>query len=144
MPRICKKCGGAVGEKNLYCIHCGMPLEKETEEYRNDRYEEDREEQAKILTMKDYLLILILMAIPVVNFIVCIVWILNSNGNPNRRNFAKAWLVLAVIGTILSGIVGFGLFQFLVMDHYVPYEQQFEYRIPEEYFEDAVFFEADV
>ena len=79
-------------------------------------------------------LMLILLAIPVVTFIVCIFWIISSNGNLNRKNFAKAWMIIAVVGTILSGILAFGAFQFIVMDHYVDIHEHIEYRTPEEQF----------
>ncbi|MBQ3567304.1 MAG: hypothetical protein IJA25_00040 [Anaerotignum sp.] len=130
MSRICKKCGGAVKMEDQFCMHCGMPLEKEEsvrEENRNDN-------KAEVLSMGDYLLMLILLAIPVVNFIVCILWIISGNGNPNRKNFAKAWLIISVVGTILSGILAFGAFQFIVMDHYVDIHEHIEYRTPEEQF----------
>ena len=130
MSRICKKCGGAVKMEDQFCMHCGMPLEKEEsvrEENRNDN-------KAEVLSMGDYLLMLILLAIPVVNFIICILWIISGNGNPNRKNFAKAWLIIAVVGTILSGILAFGAFQFIVMDHYVDIHEHIEYRTPEEQF----------
>ena len=130
MSRICKKCGGAVKMEDQFCMHCGMPLEKEEsvrEENRNDN-------KAEVLSMGDYLLMLILLVIPVVNFIVCILWIISGNGNPNRKNFAKAWLIIAVVGTILSGILAFGAFQFIVMDHYVDIHEHIEYRTPEEQF----------
>ena len=130
MSRICKKCGGAVKMEDQFCMHCGMPLEKEEsarEENRNDN-------KAEVLSLGDYLLMLILLAIPVVNFIVCILWIISGNGNPNRKNFAKAWLIIAVVGTILSGILAFGAFQFIVMDHYVDIHEHIEYRTPEEQF----------
>ena len=130
MSRICKKCGGAVKMEDQFCMHCGMPLEKEE----SAREENGNENKAEVLSMGDYLLMLILLAIPVVNFIVCILWIISGNGNPNRKNFAKAWLIIAVVGTILSGILAFGAFQFIVMDHYVDIHEHIEYRTPEEQF----------
>lgn len=129
MSRVCKKCGGAVKMEDQYCMHCGMPLEKEP------IYEEKQDEnKAEILSMWDYLLMLILLAIPVVNIIVCILWIVGKSGNPNRRNFAKAWLILAVVGTILSGILAFGAVQFLVLDNYVSPDYEFHHTFPEEEF----------
>lgn len=130
MSRICKKCGGAVKMEDQFCMHCGMPLEKEE----SAREENGNDNKAEVLSMGDYLLMLILLAIPVVNFIVCILWIISGNGNPNRKNFAKAWLIIAVVGTILSGILAFGAFQFIVMDHYVDIHEHIEYRTPEEQF----------
>lgn len=144
MSRVCKKCGGAVKMEDAFCMHCGMPLEKEEPKREEAEKEERRmENPAEVLSMGDYLLMLILLAIPVVNFIVCILWIAGKNGNPNRRNFAKAWMVLAVVGTIVSGILGYGLFQFLVMDHYVDIHEHIEYSIPQEQFIDEFLMELD-
>jgi uncharacterized membrane protein YccC len=41
------------------------------------------------------------MAIPLVGLIVCFVWAFGA-GNPNRRNFARACLILTVIGVAIS------------------------------------------
>ena len=139
MSRICKKCGGAVKMEDQFCMHCGMPLEKEE----SAREENGNDNKVEVLSMGDYLLMLILLAIPVVNFIVCILWIISGNGNPNRKNFAKAWLIIAVVGTILSGILAFGAFQFIVMDHYVDIHEHIEYSIPEEQFIDNFLMEMD-
>ncbi|MBR5590512.1 MAG: zinc ribbon domain-containing protein [Anaerotignum sp.] len=133
MNRVCKKCGGEVKMEDRFCMHCGMPLEEET--VKEEKIEEQFEEKADVLTMWEYLLILILMVIPVVNVIACIFWIVGKNGNPNRRNFAKAWMVLAVVGTLLGGVLTFGMTQFL-MDPIVKWEQHIEYNIPQEQFMD--------
>ena len=47
---------------------------------------------------------------------------------------AGAMTKLSVIGTILSGILAFGAFQFIVMDHPVNIHEHIEYSIPEEQF----------
>ena len=133
MNRVCKKCGGEVKMEDRFCMHCGMPLEEEP--VKEEKIEEQFEEKADVLTMWEYLLILILMAIPVVNVIACIFWIVGKNGNPNRKNFAKAWMLLAVVGTILGGVLTFGMTQFL-MDPIVEWEQHIEYNIPQEQFMD--------
>ena len=135
MSRVCKKCGGAVTAEDSFCMHCGMPLEKE-ETFKEETIKEN-ENKTDVLSVWDYLLMLIILAIPVVNIIVCIFWIIGKNGNPNRRNLAKAWMILAVAGTLLSGILSYGLFQFLVMDNYVDWEHHIEYSIPEEQFIDG-------
>ena len=137
MSKVCKKCGGTVKMEDAFCMHCGMPLEKE-EPRREETVNEDKREdgKAEVLSLWDYLLMLILLAIPVVNIVVCILWIVGKGGNPNRRNFAKAWMILAVVGTLLSGLLSFGMFQFLVMDHPVNIHEHIEYSIPEEQFID--------
>ncbi|MBQ2880326.1 MAG: zinc ribbon domain-containing protein [Anaerotignum sp.] len=143
MSRVCKKCGGAVKEEDTFCMHCGMPLEKEEPKREGFAKEERMDNRAEVLSMGDYLLMLILLSIPVVNFIVCILWIAGRNGNPNRRNFAKAWMVIAVVGTILSGILAYGAFQFIVMDHYVSPDYQFQHTFPEEEMLENFFMEMD-
>ena len=137
MSRVCKKCGGAVKAEDSFCMHCGMLLEKEEAFKEENIKDEKKEEKGDVLSVWDYLLMLIILAIPVVNIIVCIFWIIGKNGNPNRRNFAKAWMILAVVGTLLSGLLSYGLFQFLVMDNYVDWEHHIEYSIPEEQFIDG-------
>ena len=137
MSRVCKKCGGTVKAEDSFCMHCGMPLEKEEPFKEETIKEEKKEEKGDVLSVWDYLLMLIILAIPVVNVIVCIFWIIGKNVSPNRRNLAKAWMILAVVGTLLSGILSYGLFQFLVMDNYVDWEHHIEYSIPEEQFIDG-------
>ena len=143
MEKTCKKCGGTVKMEDAFCTHCGTPLEKE-EPIREEYGKTDKQDgnTAEVLSMGDYLLILILLAIPVVNIIACIIWIVGENGNPNRRNFAKAWLIITVIGTILSSILAFGAIQF-IMDPIVDINQPIEYSIPEQQFIDNFLMELN-
>ena len=136
MSRVCKKCGGTVKAEDSFCMHCGMPLEKEEPFKEEPIKEEKKEEKGDVLSVWDYLLMLIILAIPVVNIIVCIFWIIGKNGSPNRRNLAKAWMILAVVGTLLSGALTFAMTQFL-MDPIVNWEHHIEYSIPEEQFIDG-------
>ena len=112
MSRVCKNCGGAVKAEDSFCMHCGMPLEKE-ETFKEETIKEN-ENKTDVLSVWDYLLMLIILAIPVVNVIVCIFWIIGKNGSPNRRNLAKAWMILVVVGTLLSGALTFAMTQFLM------------------------------
>ena len=135
-----------------FCMHCGAPLEKEEtvkeetvkeETTKEEMPEEEKQDgKAEVLTMWDYLLMLIILAIPVVNVIVCIIWIVGKNGNPNRRNLAKAWMVLAVVGTLLSGALTFGMVRFM-MDPIVEWEQHIEYTLPQEQFIDDFLMEQE-
>lgn len=125
MSRTCKKCGGAVGLEDLYCIHCGMPLEKESP--REEREKEKEQNLAEPLSVGAYLLIGLILCIPIVNLIVPIIWICNQNSNPNRRNLAKAWLIFAALGMVLVGLLVYGVFWHLP----TPYEYyHYEYTIP--------------
>ncbi len=58
-------------------------------------------QKADPLSVGDYIVMFILFSLPVVNLVLAIVWSLTEGGNPNRRNFARAyvilWLVILVI-----------------------------------------------
>ncbi len=142
MERICKKCGGVVGQEDLYCIHCGMPLEKEKQQEPKEAEPEEKESHlAEPLRVGEYVWIGLLLCIPIVNLIVALYWIFCRECNPNRRNLAKAWLILAAVGTLLAGIVAFGMFRMVLLPpmpyeyhHYeyvVPYEEEWEEVTPE-------------
>ena len=46
------------------------------------------------MTMGEWIVTLIIMAIPCVNIIMCFVWGFGSTGNLNRRNFCRAYLIM--------------------------------------------------
>lgn len=53
------------------------------------------------LSIGTYILMIIISAIPIVGFIVLIVWSFDSTVNKNKSNYAKAVLILKIIGFIL-------------------------------------------
>lgn len=68
---------------------------------------------AKVMTIGDYILTFIVTAIPIVGFIMLLVWAFGSDTNPNKKNYCRAILILMVVGIILSiifSIVFAGLF----------------------------------
>ena len=70
------------------------------------------------LSIGQYVGMFLLMMVPILNIILLFVWGFGSNANLNRKNFAKASLILAavclilsifaggIIGKIISGIMG--------------------------------------
>ena len=44
MSRVCKKCGGTVKAEDSFCMHCGMPLEKE-EVFKEETIKEEKKEE---------------------------------------------------------------------------------------------------
>lgn len=57
------------------------------------------------LSMGEWLLTLILLAIPCLNIVLYIVWAFGKNGNINRRNYCRAGLILAAAGYVIAIIV---------------------------------------
>lgn len=58
-------------------------------------------QQAPVMSVKDWLITTLICAIPLVGFIMLFVWAFGSEGNPNRANWAKAALIWMVIVTVL-------------------------------------------
>ncbi|HMM03983.1 MULTISPECIES: hypothetical protein [unclassified Dysgonomonas] len=66
---------------------------------------ENQEQYAKgnksVVSMGEWLITMLIMIIPVVNFIMLFVWAFGSNTPESKANWAKAQLVWMVIGIIL-------------------------------------------
>lgn len=56
----------------------------------------------KPMSVGGYIGTMLLMAIPLVGFILMLVWSFGSNVNINKKNFCRATLIMAVIGIVVS------------------------------------------
>lgn len=54
-------------------------------------------QHAPVMTVKDWILTFLVSAIPIVNIIMLFVWAFGDNTNLNKKNYAKASLILAAI-----------------------------------------------
>ncbi len=76
----------------------------------NNSYETQRnysigsEIMSPAITVGQWLIMFILMAIPIVNVVVIIIWAMDSQGNPNRSNFARAVIVVFALSILLSAM----------------------------------------
>lgn len=52
---------------------------------------------APVMSTKDWMITLLISAIPMVGFVMLFVWAFGSNENPNRANWAKAALIWMAI-----------------------------------------------
>jgi hypothetical protein len=59
------------------------------------------------MTVGGWMLTLLVLAIPVVNLVMYLIWALSGSGNVNRRNFCKAsiYWFLIILGLYLSVLV---------------------------------------
>lgn len=67
--------------------------------------------EAPVISVKDWMIIILITMIPVLNFIMYFVWAFSKTDNPSKTNWAKAnliwmaiWLVVIIIfmGAIIS------------------------------------------
>ena len=69
----------------------------------------ENQEQASVMSVKDWIITILISAIPFVGFIMLFVWAFSSGNNPNKSNWAKATLiwvaVFMVLGFLLWGTI---------------------------------------
>ena len=72
--------------------------------------EELQNQNQKPMSVKDWLITLLIMAIPDVGLVMLFVYAFGSDGNENRRNWAKAQLIVMaiVLGLVILGMIIFG------------------------------------
>jgi hypothetical protein len=69
--------------------------------------------QAKVMSFGDWMITILITAIPIVNIIMIIVWAVSSTDNPNRVNWARAtlaWFGIIIALYILFFIIIFGAY----------------------------------
>ena len=79
--------------------------------------EESNQENAQPLSVKDWVITLIIASIPIVQIIMLFVWGFGSNTNLNKANWSKAVLILLAIAiglfllfSLILGALGAGMF----------------------------------
>ena len=70
--------------------------------YQQPVYQQPYDKTREVMSVGSYIGMFILSAIPVVNVICWIVWLVSSNTNKNKKNFLIAYIILWVIGIVIS------------------------------------------
>jgi len=65
----------------------------------------EQDPQTAVMTTKQWLITYLIMMIPCVGWIMAIVWAFSSNGNLNRRNYCRAFLILILIVIALYAVL---------------------------------------
>ena len=109
---ICKHCGTQIPDGATFCPHCGNePVENTYQQsaaqtvYRQPVYQQPYDPTTEVMSVGSYIGVFILSAIPIVNIICWIVWLVSANTNKNKKNYIIANIVLFVIGIVLFILV---------------------------------------
>ena len=57
----------------------------------------EQNSQTAVMTTKEWVITYLIMMIPCVGWIMAIVWAFSKNGNLNRRNYCRAFLIIVAI-----------------------------------------------
>ncbi|MGA9422087.1 MAG: hypothetical protein WBW61_06965 [Rhodanobacteraceae bacterium] len=58
------------------------------------------------ISLGEWIITLIVLAIPLVNIIMLLVWGFSANANPTKRNYCRAVLIFIVVGIVLALLFG--------------------------------------
>lgn len=110
----CDKCGKPVYRLDRTCANCGAPVTQYAQpDYGNShsrgRMNDDYSMSSAydVLSSWGYVGSILLMSIPLIGFIVTIVWASGGASNLNRRNLARGYLILMGLSILLSVILAF-------------------------------------
>ncbi len=78
--------------------------------YRDDQY-------STPISVKDWLITLLIFAIPIVGIIMMFVWAFSSDVNINKKNFSKAYLIF--IGIMIALMIIFYIIMFIFIMMFV-------------------------
>ena len=98
----CKKCGGKIESYASHCPFCGDQLATNNVQATYTTANGNQPVEKK--SVLSWILTYIVLCIPIVGFIVLLVWSFGdgTKSNPTFRNWAKSQLLLIVLGAILS------------------------------------------
>ncbi len=60
--------------------------------------------EPKPMSVGDWVITLLLTGIPIVGFILLLVWAFSSDTNPSKQNWAKAYLIFMVVGIVIAAL----------------------------------------
>jgi len=115
----CEKCDSPLPEGATFCGICGATAPVQNVpgaqpmyqgDYQPNTYQQQQHNSiAQPLSVGNYLLMFVVMSLPIINLVMLFVWGFGDS-NENRKNFARAGLIMIaiwiVISIVLSGIMG--------------------------------------
>lgn len=82
-----------------------QPVQPQYQQPVQPQYVQTYDPTTAVMSVGSYIGMFILSAIPIVNIICWIVWLISPNTNKNKKNYCIATIVLWIIGVVLSIIV---------------------------------------
>lgn len=74
-------------------------------------------EKLRILSVKDWAITIFISSLPLVGFIMLLIWAFDSNTNMNKQNYAKASLLIMLIAITIALIFLFVFGGIAILTH---------------------------
>lgn len=97
----CPVCGKDVSAQASFCGECGYNFAAGTSPYTVPPQASVMAEDTAPLKVSDYLIMSLLSCIPIAGIVVMLIWAFSSGVNVNRRNYSRAYLIMAAVGVVL-------------------------------------------
>ncbi|MEQ8580031.1 MAG: hypothetical protein RIC57_07725 [Balneola sp.] len=65
----------------------------------------ENHETAPVMSLKDWVVTMLITFIPMVGFVMLFVWGFSDSANPNKKNWARAALIMLAVSTVLYFII---------------------------------------
>lgn len=105
----CSKCGKNIPDNSQNCNYCGAPTN--THKSASQPY---IHEDTSPLSVGNFLVMMLIAAIPILNIIMLCVWAFGSGSNVNRKNYARAQLIIMLIAMAVSIVLWSSLIGLLI------------------------------
>ena len=102
---ITEHSGKEVSAQAAFCGECGYNFAAGTSPYTVPPQASVMAEDTAPLKVSDYLIMSLLNCIPIAGIVVMLIWAFSSGVNVNRRNFSRAYLIMAAVGVVLYFIL---------------------------------------
>lgn len=126
---FCENCGEKIPDGSVFCTHCGTkqtgnrsagqtgsvgqtaerinippPVQNAPRPVYSQQSTQSSED-LDLITMGQYLIMFLIMAIPIAGIVMLFIWSFGSEAGPNKKNFARAYLVMMLIAIGISIIM---------------------------------------
>jgi len=116
---FCENCGKQIPDNSAFCTHCGakqlitaappqtVNKVQPSQPVRSSSPSSPAQANGGVdlITMGQYLIMFLIMCIPIAGIVMLFIWAFSSETGPNKKNFARAYLVMMAIAVGVSILI---------------------------------------
>lgn len=84
-------------------------------ENQNLNVQDKNSSTAEVVSVKEWIITILILMIPLVNIVMPFVWAFSSNTNPSKSNYFKAFLIMSVVWILIMIVFGASIMSSLLM-----------------------------